>query len=156
MKKIALAAAVLCSAGSALAQDAAVINPSWYIAPTAVYMKPDHDFVIGKESWGGGLRFGKPVHPLWDIQILATDARSSSGAYNYSQGVIGVDALLMLSRKTIRPFILVGVGGQRDHEDNPIRDVSGWSPYYTAGVGVQASLTDRWSLQADVRMMRSN
>jgi OOP family OmpA-OmpF porin len=146
----------LCSAGSALAQDTEIINPSWYIAPTLVRIKPDHDFVVGKSDWGGGLKFGKAVHPLWDIQALATYSRADEGGYNYHQTLLGVDALLMLSRKTIRPFILVGVGGQHDSEKNPIRDASGWSPYYTAGVGVQASLTEQLSLQADVRMVRSN
>ena len=64
-KKIALAAAILCSAGTALAQDSAdVINPSWYIAPTVVGIKPDHDFGTSKKDWGGGLKFGKAVHPL--------------------------------------------------------------------------------------------
>jgi OOP family OmpA-OmpF porin len=156
IKKIALAAAVLCCAGSALAQDTDVINPSWYVAPTLVRMKPDHDFVIGKDSWGGGLKFGKAVNPLWDIQIGATQARVSDGPYDYRQSLVGVDALLMLSRKTFRPFLLVGVGGERDHESNPIRNASGWSPYYTAGIGFQVSMTDQLSLQADVRELRSN
>ena len=45
-KKIALAAAILCSAGTALAQDTTeVSNPSWYIAPTVVGIKPDHVFL---------------------------------------------------------------------------------------------------------------
>jgi len=156
IKKIALAAAVLCSAGSALAQDTEVINPSWYIAPTVVGIKPDHSFIIDKKDWGGGLKFGKAVHPMWDIQFLATHAKADDGPYNYSQTNVGVDALLMLSRKTFRPFILVGIGGERDHEDNPIRNHSGWSPYYTAGLGFQVSMTEQLSLQADVRMQRSN
>lgn len=156
MKKIALAAAILCCAGSALAQDMDVVNPSWYIAPTVVGIKPDHDFLTAKKDWGGGLKFGKAVSPLWDIQLGATHARASDGAYNYRQTLVGVDALLMLSRKAFRPFLLVGVGGERDNESNPIRHATGWSPYYTAGIGFQASLTDQLALQADVREVRSN
>jgi hypothetical protein len=57
-KKIALAAAMLCSAGTTLAQE--VINPSWYVPPTVVGIKPDHDFGVGEKDWGGGLKFGKP------------------------------------------------------------------------------------------------
>jgi len=156
-KKIALAVAILCSAGTALAQDGTdVINPSWYIAPTIVGIKPDHDFGVSKKDWGGGVRFGKAVHPLWDIQIGATSALAKDNGYNYRQTLVGVDALLMLSRKTFRPYLLVGVGGQRDHEKNPIRNVSGWSPYYQAGVGFQVSMTDQWSLQADVRDVRGH
>jgi OOP family OmpA-OmpF porin len=154
MKKIALAAALLCSAGSTLAQE--VINPSWYVAPTVVGIKTDHDFGVGEKDWGGGLKFGKPVHPLWDIQIGATEARTENGFTDYRQTVVGVDALLMLSRKRIRPFLLVGVGGERDRVSQPGRLAKGWSPYYTGGVGVQASLNDRWSLQVDARAMKSN
>jgi OOP family OmpA-OmpF porin len=77
-KKIALAVAILCSAGSTLAQE--VINPSWYVAPTVVGIKPDGDFGTDRKDWGGGLKFGKAVHPLWDIQIGATHARSKTTA----------------------------------------------------------------------------
>jgi OOP family OmpA-OmpF porin len=102
------------------------------------------------------VKFGKPVHPLWDIQIGATEARAENGFTDYRQTVVGVDALLMLSRKKIRPFLLVGVGGERDRVSQPGRLAKGWSPYYTGGVGVQASLNDRWSLQVDARAMKSN
>jgi OOP family OmpA-OmpF porin len=154
MKKFALAAALLCSAGSTLAQE--VINPSWYVAPTVVGIKTDHDFGVGEKDWGGGLKFGKPVHPMWDIQIGATEARAENSFTDYRQTLVGVDALLMLSRKQIRPFLLVGVGGERDRVAQPGRKVSGWSPYYTGGVGVQASLNDRWSLQLDARAVKAH
>jgi OOP family OmpA-OmpF porin len=154
MKKIALAAALLCSAGSTLAQE--VINPSWYVAPTVVGIKTDHDFGVGEKDWGGGVKFGKPVTPMWDIQIGATEARAENGFTDYRQTLVGVDALLMLSRKQIRPFLLVGVGGERDRVAQPGRKVSGWSPYYTGGLGVQASLNDRWSLQLDARAVKAH
>jgi OOP family OmpA-OmpF porin len=154
INKIALAAALLCSAGSTLAQE--VINPSWYIAPTVVEMKPDHDFGVGDKHWGGGLKFGKPVHPMWDIQIGATDARTDNDLTDYRQTLVGVDALLMLSRKTIRPFLLFGVGGERDHISRNGRKADGWSPYYTGGLGLQVSLNDRWSLQVDARAVKAH
>jgi len=114
-KKIALAAAILCSAGTALAQDSAdVINPSWYIAPTVVGIKPDHDFGTSKKDWGGGLKFGKAVHPLWDIQIGATHARVEDNGFDYHQTLVGIDSLLMLSRKTVRPYLLLGLGAEKD------------------------------------------
>lgn len=154
MKKIALAAAILCSAGSTLAQE--VINPSWYIAPTVVGIKPDGDFGTDDKDWGGGLKFGKPVHPLWDIQIGATHARSENGPNDYRQTLVGIDSLLMLSRQNFRPFLLLGVGGQRDHMSTPLRRASGWSPYATAGLGFQVGFNDRWAMQADVRAVKSN
>ena len=154
MKKIALAAAILCSAGSTMAQE--IINPSWYIAPTVVGIKPDADFGVDDKDWGGGLKFGKPVHPLWDIQIGATHARAKDGANDYRQTLVGIDALLMLSRQNFRPFLLLGVGGERDHMSTPLRRASGWSPYATAGLGFQVGFNDRWALQADVRAVKSN
>jgi OOP family OmpA-OmpF porin len=93
---------------------------------------------------------------MWDIQIGATEARTENDLTDYRQTVVGVDALLMLSRKQIRPFLLIGVGGERDRATRPGFKASGWSPYYTGGVGVQASLNDRWSLQVDARAMKSN
>jgi len=156
-KKIALAAAILCSAGTALAQDSAdVINPSWYIAPTVVGIKPDHDFGTSKKDWGGGLKFGKAVHPLWDIQIGATHARVEDNGFDYHQTLVGIDSLLMLSRKTVRPYLLLGLGAEKDHESNPFRNASGWSPYYQAGVGLQVSVNEQWSVQADLRQVRSH
>lgn len=140
MKKIALAAALLCSAASTLAQE--VINPSWYVAPTVVRIKPDHDFGVGGSDWGGGLKFGRAVHPLWDIQIGATHSRSDNSLTDYHQTVVGADALLMLSRKQIRPFLLVGLGGERDKISRPGNNTSGWSPYVTAGLGLSVHCAD--------------
>jgi OOP family OmpA-OmpF porin len=102
------------------------------------------------------LKFGKPVHPLWDIQIGATEARASSGPNDYRQTVVGIDALLMLSRKNFRPFLLIGVGGERDRISNPALTNHAWSPYASLGLGFQVGLNDRWSLQADVRALKSN
>jgi OOP family OmpA-OmpF porin len=153
-KKIALAAAILCSAGSALAQDE-VINPSWYAMPTVVGIKPDSDFGTDKKDWGGGLKFGKAVHPLWDIQIGATHARSKENGFDYRQTLVGADALLMLSRQNFRPFLLIGAGAQRDRMGRPGLGIEkGWSPYATAGLGFQVGINDRWSLQADARAVK--
>jgi OOP family OmpA-OmpF porin len=110
-KKIALAVALLCCAGTSLAQE---INPSWYVQPSVVGIKTDPDFGVDEKDWGGGLKFGKPVSPMWDIQVGATHARADSGRNNYHQTLLGVDALLMLSRKNFRPYVLFGLGAERD------------------------------------------
>jgi OOP family OmpA-OmpF porin len=151
-KKIALAVAILCSAGVSLAQE---INPSWYVQPTVVGIKTDRDFGVDDKSWGGGLRFGKPVHPLWDIQFGATHVNADSGPNSLHQTLAGVDALLMLSRKTFRPFVLFGVGAERDKVSGPGRSIGRTNPYAALGVGFQVALNDRWSLQADVRTVRA-
>jgi OOP family OmpA-OmpF porin len=150
-KKIALAAALLCSAGATLAQE---INPSWYVQPTVGGIKTDADFGLDEKEWAYGLKFGKPVHPMWDIQLGATHAKSNSGLFNYSQTLVGVDALLMLSRRNFRPFVLFGIGGEKDNVKNPTRNIDKWSPYYTFGLGFQVGLNDRWALQADIRDVR--
>jgi OOP family OmpA-OmpF porin len=151
MKKIALAAAILCSAGTTLAQE---INPSWYIQPSVIAMKPDADFGTDKTGWGAGLKFGKPVHQYLDLQMGVTHARSKDGSARYDQTTVGIDTLVMLSRKNFRPFGLIGVGVERDKVENSIRRVNKNSPYYTLGVGFQLGLTPQWSMQADLRTVR--
>jgi OOP family OmpA-OmpF porin len=152
-KKIALAVAMLCAAGTTLAQE---INPSWYIQPSVVGMKPDRDFGVDDKDWGGGLKFGKAINQYWDVQVGGTHVRTEDGPAAYRQTLLGVDGLLMLSRNRVRPFVLIGAGVERDKVENPLRHVSRNSPYWTAGVGVQATLTPQWSLQADIRTVRSD
>ena len=150
-KKIALAVAILCSAGTTLAQE---INPSWYIQPSVVGIKPDRDFGVNDRDYGGAVRFGKPMSPMWDVQAGASHIRAEDGPNNYRQTLVGVDALLMLSRQNFRPFILFGVGASRDKVENPLRSASGTNPYITAGIGFQLGLTPQWSMQADIRSVR--
>jgi len=150
-KKIALAAALLCASGATLAQE---INPSWYIQPSVNHVKPDADFGVDDRDTGGGLKFGKAVSQNWDIQVGASQTRFEQGRSEYRQTLLGADALLMLSRERFRPFILFGLGVERDKVNNPLRNVEKNSPYGTVGIGFQASLTPQWSLQADLRTVR--
>jgi len=152
-KKIALAVAMLCATGTALAQE---INPSWYIQPSIVGMKPDADFGVDDKDWGGGLKFGKSINQHFDVQIGGSHVRAEDGGARYRQTLIGVDGLLMLSRSKVRPFVLVGIGAERDKVENQFRRVSKNSPYWTAGIGVQADLMPQLSLQVDLRSVRSN
>jgi OOP family OmpA-OmpF porin len=151
MKKTALAAAILCSAGTTLAQE---INPSWYIQPSAIAMKPDADFGTDKTGWGAGLKIGKPVHQYLDIQGGVTHGRVKDGSASYRQTTLGIDTLIMLSRSNFRPFGLIGAGVERDRVSNSIRHVNKNSPYYALGVGFQLGLSPQWSMQADVRTVR--
>ncbi|MCG2584442.1 OmpA family protein [Massilia sp. TS11] len=150
-KTFALAAALASLAGAAPAQD---LNPSWYIQPSVLGIKPDRNFGTDKRDWGGGLRFGKPIDPLWDIQMGATYARAKDNGANYDQTTLGIDALLMMSRKTVRPFLLLGVGAERDKVDNALRHVSKSSPYLAGGIGLQVVMSPQWSFQADLRTVR--
>ena len=151
IKNMAVAVGLACCAFGAGAQE---INPSWYIQPSINYFEPDSEFGTDERDYGGGLRFGKPVAEMWDLQIGASHARSESGAFNYRQTLLGADALLMISRKNFRPFLLFGVGAQRDKVENPLRRVHETSPYVTAGLGFQLGLSDQWAMQADLRTVR--
>lgn len=164
-KKTAMAVAILCCAAPVLAQsvdqDAAQgtgmppdVNPSWYIQPNVTSLRPDSDFGTDDRDWGGGIKLGKPVHPNWDIQIGLSHAESKTEPNEYRQTLLGVDALLMISRGRFRPFILFGVGAQRDRVVAPLRNINEVSPYATAGLGFQWAFHPQWSMQADFRTVR--
>ena len=146
-----LAAAILFSSGAVLAQE---INPSWYIQPSINVIEPDSEFGTDERDYGGAIRFGKPVAEMWDVQIGASHARAEEGAFMYRQSLVGADALLMMSRKKFRPFVMFGVGAQRDKVENPLRRVHETSPYVSAGLGFQLGLSNQWAMQADLRTVR--
>ncbi|WP_426176361.1 OmpA family protein [Massilia sp. TWR1-2-2] len=150
-KKVALAAALLCSAGISLAQE---INPSWYIQPGVVGVKVDREFGLDERDYGGAVKFGKPISQRWDIQIGASHIRAEDGGTDYKQTLVGADALMMLSRKNFRPFILFGIGAQRDKLERTLLRRSATSPFLTAGLGFQLGLSEQWSMQADLRSVR--
>jgi OOP family OmpA-OmpF porin len=155
MKKVALAVALVCSGGTALAQQ---INPSWYVQGAAAYMDTDKSFGVDKKGWGGALRFGKPINPWLDIQIGASQARANTDhSGDMWQTLLGVDAVWMLSRTQWRPYLLLGVGGEHDHLSLPglgQRKDTSW--YYQGGVGLMYAIDDRWSVQADARWVRGS
>ena len=149
--RIALALAGLCACSATLAQDA-VVNPSWYIQPSLNAVKPDSDFGVDKHGYGLGLKFGKPVSPDWDVQLGTTYARSRENGERYQQNTLGVDGLYLFSRKTFRPFVLVGIGAERDKTNLlGTGQITKTSPYLSAGVGFQADINQQWSVQADLR-----
>jgi OOP family OmpA-OmpF porin len=151
LRKITIAAAALCSAFAVQAQE---INPSWYIQPSIQGMKPDSDLPSSETGPGAGLRFGKPLSQDWDVQIGTTYARSRDDGSRYSQNTLGVDVLYMFSRKSFRPFILAGVGAERDRLNqagSAVTQQTKNSPYASLGAGFQADITDQWAFQADIR-----
>lgn len=146
LSKISIALAVFAGA-AAVAHAETVQNPSWYIMPSIGVSKPDNRFNDGHNAPGVGLRFGKQVSPSWDMQLGGTYSRDHGQSPRYEQGTLGVDGLYMLSRGAVRPFVLVGAGAQRDK----IGGSNETSPYISAGFGVQAAVTERLFVQADVR-----
>ncbi len=149
---LAIAVALLAGAhsGAALAQPYDY-NPSIYIAPSINLTRPDGDFGTDKRITGGGLRFGKPVTPSWDLQLGLNLARANDGANRFEQSTLGVDGLYMFSRSRFRPFLLVGVGAEYDKFRTPTRTASSTSPFVGAGAGFQLAFNDQWGMQADLR-----
>lgn len=152
---IPLASVALYLSGTAHAQaqvQNTVINPSWYVQPSLNAVKPDSDFGTDKRGYGLGLRIGKPVSDAWDVQLGTSYARSRDGGRRYQQNTLGVDGLYLFSRQSFRPFLLIGLGAEHDKSNLPLMaERSKTSPYVTAGLGFQADLSERVSLQADLR-----
>lgn len=152
--KIAIAMAVL-GCGSAFAESETYsgepYNPSWYLTPSLNAIRPDGKWGVGTNGEGVGLRWGKPLSQNWDIQFGPTYARSSGNGLRYTQTMLGADWLYMFSRNRFRPFLLMGLGAERDKVTGLGLDNTKTSPYINGGLGFQYSFTDQWSTQVDFR-----
>jgi len=148
----ALSALSSLSCATAFAQsDEPAYNPSWYITPSVNVLRPDSKFGVDKNGEGLGLRWGKAFSPSWDFQFGPTYARSKNNGLKYEQTTLGADWLYMFSRERFRPFLLLGIGAERDKLSGGGIDTSKTSPYVNGGLGFQYSFTDQWSTQVDVR-----
>ncbi|MFZ6647593.1 OmpA family protein [Undibacterium sp. TJN25] len=155
LTQFAAASLLLCAASaSALAQRAPEnydYNPSWYIAPSLGVLDADSRFGAGDRGESAALRFGKPIAPNWDVQFGTSYGRDRDNGQRYQQNTLGVDALYMFSRKSFRPFLLIGGGAERDKLNRALVETRKTSPYLNAGIGFQYGFSDRWAMQADLR-----
>ena len=151
-KKLVLAIAALCASSATLAQEASY-NPSWYIQPSINAFRPDSDFGLGGKpfGYGAGLKFGKALSDHWDVQMGYVYGRAVQRGQRYQQHSLGADALYLFSRDTFRPFVLIGAGAEHDQVRLKGGSASHTAPYMSAGFGFQAVMSDRFTLQADVR-----
>lgn len=148
--KIALLAATL--AASSLAS--AIETPKrWYIMPGLNTMKADSDWNADNRLVGGSLKLGAEISKQFDLQAGVALARSQASNNSYKQETAGVDALWMLSRKSLRPFLLAGLGAENDKIQTATRKANGYAPYVNAGGGVQWSVDKDAMLQADLRYL---
>ena len=146
------AAATLACIGSASAQDNHTYNPSDYILLNGSAFKPDSKFPEDKTGFGGGLKFGIPLNPSWDLQIGGNYAVSKDKGANVHQTLAGIDALYLFTPAGFRPFVLVGGGVARDRVGDPVNgSFRRTSPYLNAGLGFQYKFTPTFGMQADVR-----
>ena len=148
LTKISLALAMLGSTASAMAQTA--YYPSWYVMPTVDILRADDRFDTDTGA-GLGLRFGRAISPSLDVQVGGNYSRSTGNNRRMTTGTLGVDALYMFSRDQFRPFLLIGAGAERD----VARLQRDTSPYINAGLGFQYTLSDQWSMQADLRRVHA-
>ena len=164
LKNTATAIAIMACAApaSVLAQSsgygnaaATGYNPSWYVSPTINLLDPDSRYRADQRGEGVGLRFGKAVSPTWDIQVGTSYLRADEAANRYRQTTLGLDALYMFSRSSLRPFVLAGVGAERTSVRRPTFQAAQTSPYVNLGFGVQYAFNDQWGMQADLRRSRS-
>jgi OmpA-OmpF porin, OOP family len=140
------------------AQNSMYGNPSdgsarapWYMVPSASLFDPENKFGVDRRGEGFGLRFGKVLSPSWDIQFGPSFASSSKGGVELQRTTLDVAGLYMFSRERFRPFALFGAGGEYDKVKSTGANISGTSPFVTAGVGFQYSFSPTWGVQADVR-----
>lgn len=144
-----IAAGVTGSIHDASGQD--LFNRSWYIMPSITRLDPDSDFGVGKRGSGAGLRFGTPISDNWDFQIGGSHTRIKQSAGRYEQDILGMDWLYMFSRDAFRPFLLVGLGAERDKISRTLASSNKTSPYLAAGLGFQYDFSDHWGTQLDYR-----
>ena len=149
LNKLAVAMMAI-GCGSAFAQ-AEPYNPSWYITPSLNVIHPDSRFGVDKNGEGVGLRWGKPLSQSWDVQFGPTFSRSRDNGLRYDQTTLGADWLYLYSRNNFRPFLLLGLGIERDKVEGSGADRSKTSPYINGGLGFQYAFNDKWSTQVDWR-----
>lgn len=157
MKKVVLASVLfgLMSSSAISFAQSADYNPSWYVAPSISKFDPDNRFGTNNKGQGYGLRFGTPVAQNWDVQFGATTAKASQFNHSVKQETLGADALYLFSRSDIRPFVMAGLGLARDKTKAAGIEKQSTSPFISAGLGIQANLSEQWALQADLRRVRS-
>jgi OmpA-OmpF porin, OOP family len=154
LKSTVAATLLICGATQAQAQE--IFNRSWYILPSATWLDADNEFRVGKRGDGAGLRFGTPLSNDWDFQIGGSHTRARQSDMRYVQDMMGAEWLYMFSRDTFRPFLVVGIGAQRDKLSTPPASAKKTSPYITAGLGFQYDFSEHWGTQLDYRRVHGH
>jgi OOP family OmpA-OmpF porin len=151
IKNIAIAAALMSASFAASAQE--LLNQNWYIGGQAGWIRPDSAWAADKDKGAYGLKLGKALNDKWDLQFNGTYGSSKDNGSRYTQKLLGADGLYMFNRNTVRPFLLVGGGMEKDKNNvaGSFAEPTRWSPFLNVGIGVQANMTERLFFQADLR-----
>ncbi len=141
-----IAAAVM----AAFSAHADELYPVSYVQPSINLLNPDNNF-SKNHGEGLGLRLGTAINKDWDLQTGLSYDRANDGANRYKQYTVGADALYLFSRSDFRPFVLMGLGMEKDQKNGGLQHNA---PYGSVGLGFQKTLNADWSLQADYRKVR--
>ncbi len=162
---VAAALGISVSAG-VLADDA--YQGSWYVMPTLGVIHADSDLKAESTDASYGVRIGKEISDHWDVQLGLTTADPDSkhninglaASGNYRQTILGLDALYLFSRDSLRPFVLAGLGVAQNKINYNVGGfgVSGNHTSWMAnvGAGAQYFVSDNIGLQADLRYVWSD
>lgn len=107
-------------------------------------------------------RMGVALAPRWDLQIGLSPSVSPAGSTQdrlarQRQALFGADALYLFGASDLRPFLLVGLGAQRELrglDDAGARMADRATPFVNAGVGLQYRWSNSFGLQADIRRVQ--
>jgi OOP family OmpA-OmpF porin len=146
-----VAASLGMAATSVLAED--MYRGAWYALLGVSYNWTD-SALNAENDLGGFVRAGKEINERWDFQIGGSYASiDGDQTGKYKQTLLGVDALYMVSREKLRPFLLAGLGYARNKVDYMGGTESSWMA--NVGAGVQYLVNDTVGLQADIRQVWS-
>ena len=152
---LAAAAALACIV-PASAQSNQTYNPSDYILLNGSAIKPDSKFPEDKTGYGGGVKFGIPLSPSWELQIGGNYAQSKSNGIKMHEYLAGMDVLYLFTPGGFRPLVLAGGGVSRDGISDPSNgSFRRTSPYADVGLGFQYKFTPTLGMQADIREVAS-
>jgi OOP family OmpA-OmpF porin len=137
--------------GSACAQSTPIAS-NWSMLSGANAIKARLDTAV--DLVGEKLRscFSSPVPQSWNLEFGPTFARTRANDLVDKQTIVGSDWLYLMSRNRMRPFLLIGLGGEHDSVSGSGVDAGpGRQSYVTGGFGLQYLLTDRLVVQLDWR-----
>jgi OmpA-OmpF porin, OOP family len=127
-------------------------NDDWYVMPSVQRFTPVSGFDgLNKRGTGYGVKLGKPLSELIDIQLGLNSARTSQDGGTYRQTLLDANALFLFSRDAFRPFVSIGAGIARDNVSFPGDSQSKTSPELNAGLGFQYGFTKSIGMQLDFR-----
>jgi OOP family OmpA-OmpF porin len=136
--------------------EPAGLKPSVYWLPEVKPLESGAPFSAAPNAAQTNWRLGLALAPRWDVQIGLSPAAGQDRLARQRQALFGADALYMLSASDLRPFLLVGLGAQREArlDDAATRFSDRMTPFINAGFGLQYRWSDTLGLQADFRRVQ--